>query len=388
MPFRFTLRTDSGFNDNEQWIVSGSFSSPKPEAFIRCNSRHDPWPIAATMYRIYEDNRRAGSPASIVDRRGSPRWYAVWALIRYLRSVDADLTRRSGRRLPSGECQSPEIHAKQSLQIGGTASAISHKGSLSEHCAANPTSVAFAPRNSRVRSAMIENPSGMSGNETTSTDIAVTRLPPRPSSHNPDSAVHNQPHAEVRRPARTLRSKSSSPFTGNCRSRKFAEQVRSTLSRAATMLSGVAPTTGALSHDGHTPVNSLSRLQNFVASKIEQNDRAQKSAEERFSQGLGEVKGCEEKVLALKAQVIEAGKELTTATRRQESLLAAKEKQDHIVQRYHDYQKDLKHLALMQDEKVKGLRALNVPSFERTLVASMSPMIQGVLDKYPDVLRE
>lgn len=30
------------------------------------------------------DNTQAGSPASIVDKEGNPRWYALWALLWYL----------------------------------------------------------------------------------------------------------------------------------------------------------------------------------------------------------------------------------------------------------------------------------------------------------------
>jgi DNA repair exonuclease SbcCD ATPase subunit len=81
-----------------------------------------------------------------------------------------------------------------------------------------------------------------------------------------------------------------------------------------------------------------------------------------------------------------AEKELQEANEKQEILKGAKEKHGHIAQRYHDYQKDLDQLAEMQEEKLRQLRALHVPSIETTLGASMSPMIKGVIEKYPDIV--
>lgn len=129
-------------------------------------------------------------------------------------------------------------------------------------------------------------------------------------------------------------------------------------------------------------MDTLNKLQSEAATRVKQNEAAFK-AEKRPNSARLVPHRQSKKVHNLQLQMKLAQEDIEAARGRQEVLQAAKDKHERMVQRYHDYQADLEQLARIREEQMKGLRSLNVPSFETILAASMDPMIRRLADQYP-----
>jgi len=341
---------------------------PEHPAFIASNNRDGPWPIAATLYRIYSDNSRAGSPASIVDELGSPRWYALWALVRYLRSYHKDFTRR-GRRSPSGQRSPSNGDGSQPIgeEMGTRVLRLGLPGENLDHSSAVPLSAPVsAPENPTIGPVWMTGTSEGLADQAEITDkedaCSVLRL-----DNSPDLVAHPKHCKHV------AQASVSGPGT-SC-----------TLPSLVVELSAKSSVSKTREKDIPVKISTLSQLQSLTASRIRDDEAAKKSAREQRRQALCYVERANDRVEDIKLQMLQAEKELREARGRAAGLKAAEGKHNHAAQCYLDFQKDLEQLARMRDEWVKGLRVLNVHLSQEILAGSMRPMIRGVADKYPDI---
>jgi hypothetical protein len=244
-----------------------------------------------------EDNKRAGSPASISDRIGTPRWYALWALIRYLRSLHRGLTSRRGRRGPSGVREEAENLDEYLSQIGGPTLAPSQPIFSSDDSTETSAASTFAPRTSSTAPAVTRNTSGIPGGD-------AARISPNKSASNrsPGPSDPLEPHCDTLVQAARSRSIYSAPQPCNSRANipEQAGEIRSGMTDSVTMLPAGLPVLEALINDMPAGTDLINRLHSLIASKIKQNDDAQKSAQNKFLQGLCYVRRTKHKVQACK----------------------------------------------------------------------------------------
>jgi hypothetical protein len=270
---------------------------PKPAAFQSSNNRDGPWPIAAALYSSGEVDRRAGSPASISDRTGTPRWYALWPLIRYLRSLHRGLTSRGGRRGPSGVREEAENLDDYLSQTGGLTLAASQPVVSSDNGTETSAASTFAPRTSSTAPTVTRNTSGIPGGD-------ATYISPNKSASNrsPGPSDPLEPHCDT--PVQATRSRSiySTPRLSDSRANipEQAGEVRSGMTDRVTIPPAGFPVLGALINDMPACTDLINRLHNLLASKIKKNDDAQKSAQDQFLQGLCYVRRTKDKVQTCK----------------------------------------------------------------------------------------
>jgi uncharacterized protein YlaN (UPF0358 family) len=330
------------------------------------NNRDGPWPIAATLYRICRDNSQAGSLASIVDEEGRPRWYALWALIRYLRSYHNDFTGSRGRPAVSGQRSPPKGDDSQPSRVNKS-TRILRLGLPGEKPEYPSEFAVSASTNPSIGPGWVTGTSeGLAGQVAiTDKDDACSTLRPTNSpdlAAVPESRCKDVVQASVSGP----RTSSSLP--------SLVVQIPISSSESKT-----------LEKDLPMNTDTLSRLQSLTASRVRNNKAAKRSAYEQRRLASCHVKQSATRLEDLKLQMIQAEEELREARKRKVELEAAEEKHNHTAQCYHNLQKDLEELARMRGEQIKRLRALNVPLSEEMLEASMSPMIRGVANKCPDI---
>lgn len=137
-----------------------------------------------------------------------------------------------------------------------------------------------------------------------------------------------------------------------------------------------------------TSMDPLNRMQDHIALKVNQVEAAAKSAQDQLRESSRHLKKAKENAQALQSRAKMAQKELEIAEGWQAILKITKEEHTSTAQRYRDSQKDLEQLARMHEVQAEGLRALNVPSSETILAASLDLMVKGVVDKYQDILAD
>jgi hypothetical protein len=276
--------------------------------------------VANTLYRIYGDNRRAGCPASIVNKPGRPRWYALWALIGCLRSYPKDCTRRGWRSL-SG--QSSPLKGDDSQPIGENKSARVLRlglpgeklGYPSAFAASAPTYPTFGPM------WVTRTSEGLEGQATT-TDKDDACTTPRPT-NSPHLAAHPELHCKDAVQAAISGPRASSSLPSLRVQIPVSSSVSKTLER-------------------NTPVDTdtLSRLRSLTASRVSNSEAAKKSACEQRCLASCHVERATTRFEDLKLQMIQAEEELREARERKAASEAAEEKHNHTAQCYHNFQED------------------------------------------------
>ena len=383
----FELTEGGRFDDNGKWLLFGPLTGVVRRGLKRRKLTHASWIIAATLYRIYAGNRRAWSPASIVEWGSTPRWYALWALIRYLWSQHRGSNSDEEQREASNEGRVP-THDKGGLSKTdmGTGDAAEQVPSLERSTRA---SCAF---DSAARVLLLDTTLVTKASSTTDLNVANKFTNASHSnditSYALDSSRHSEPNFSspvqdmmlLQTPSPLLSSKKEGLDDQGTR------ESHSDTARIVRKPTSDFPLPGAQVSKTPTSIDPLNRIQNHIALKVNQVEAAEKSAQDQLRQSSCHLKKAKEDAQALQSLVKSAQKELEKAEGRQANLKTAQEKHTSTVQRYRDSQKDLEQLARMHEVQAEGLRALNVPSSETILAASLDLMVKGVVDKYQDIL--
>ncbi len=222
-----------------------------------------------------------------------------------------------------------------------------------------------------------------SNGHSTSTNMDVTSSPIK-DTYCADSELHHLPKAELAAQGIVLAPPPLSQLPSGRRdmdSRQVSTSVELATKSTATPFV-IEPEDSQIGSN----IKTLKRLQNETATKVKENESAQKLNEDQFQQGLRYLEAAKSKVESLQVQTDMAQAEFEAAKEKQKHLRGAKAKCEHMAQRYRDYEKDLEQVAKIQEEQNNGLRSLSVPSLGKIMATLLELMINGIADKYPDLL--
>lgn len=320
-----------------------------------------------------------------MDTEGKPRWYALWGLTSWLISDSASFnTMVESRRAPIRT-----IYWNDNALLGPMCRnmkiVIDPKSSFT-----NTEEIAMPPLALRSPGIDPESTFDTPRLSNTPTINMMVEGPCSPAQPNHDQNI--PPHQQAKH-GTSQEAPISSPKTSFALpsdSTAVVSSLTADICPSTTDITNIPSQAHTVSEEPRnaipTGIDKVAELRRLMESRLEQNRNKLPSSKDQFIEGVLVTKKAAEKLHLLKIQVRLAEKGLQEAQEKQEILKVAKEKQSLTAQKYLDCQKDLEHLAKMQEEKMIGLRNLNLPSLDETLAASMNPIVQGVVNKYPEIL--
>ncbi len=147
-----------------------------------------PWFVAATLYRIYKDNRRAGSFAFSVNDGGSPIWYALWGLVRHLSSQRRRLSLVEEQREAREVKEAPHNDDGRLFQAYRSSGIASRQVSESEKLKDPSTASALVSQNPTMATSKL----GLSASQAAHTNPDVARSV-NSAAYSRDLSVHLEP---------------------------------------------------------------------------------------------------------------------------------------------------------------------------------------------------
>jgi hypothetical protein len=302
------LTSSSWLDERYHWLRSGALSEPEATSRGRRCPKAKCWLIAATMYRIYEGNKQNGSPAAIANKRGSPRWYALWALIRYLWRQQSIVNSDNKQRQAPGVRETPQSDGRGNLpQTHPATQVTSQRGSSSSKIAGLLVSSTAAAKRLETGPTSVKNTSGVSIVRATRTETDAI-CSSNADSHSPDLSSDLAPRESLTLHTRGSEPKSSLPTA--------ADSTVSTLiniSESSPVVTEFPQNASFLRVENvqsFSNIDALDSLQDEVASRVKKDEEVQKWAQGQLIRGCSLINEANGKAQMLRTQLRLADEEV------------------------------------------------------------------------------